>query len=353
MPATFKIDPRDIDQGVGTVVSDAPTDTSIDYTQFDAPAPLEPSSEPQPLFFGDINPNPTAEDINAQNKKVLNNTIDLNADTEDAKFLKDVGDSNADRTWKLAQARFSPAQLKAWKDNPIGFSEASRFMDAEDVLPGGGIVKGAKALNIGNIANKMRLGETVTSEETNTFNRYLDLQVEQSVRGFSWGGGMMYYGAPIPAFMVEVGLTAGFGKTVQMAATGAITKGAMVAAETAALAKYSGYAARVAAQSAAMVPMNIRNYGEGRLGQNMQLTDSGQAVLIDAEEKPVLTALKAFAYTGAEMASELSGAKLGKYVIDPVVNRVATTAGTAISKLSPQLVNGLINAYQAIKPRTF
>jgi len=350
MPATFKIDPRDIDQSIGTVVSDAPTDTSIDYTQFDAPAPLEPSSEPQPLFFGDINPNPTAEDINAQNKKVLNNTIDLNADTEDAKFLKDVGDSNADRTWKLAQARFSPAQLKAWENNPIGFSEARRFMDAEDVLPGGGIVKGAKALNIGNIANKMRLGETVTSEEKNTFNRYLDLHVEQSVRGFSWGGGMMYYGAPIPAFMVEVGLTAGIGKTAQMAATGAITKGAMVAAETAALAKYSGYAARVAAQSTAMVPMTIRNYGEGRLGQNMQLTDSGQAVLIDAEEKPVLTALKAFAYTGAEMASELSGAQLGKYVIDPVVNRVATTAGTAISKLSPQLVNGLIDAYQAIKP---
>lgn len=338
MPATFKTDPRDIDQNV------------IDYTQFDAPVPLEKSSEPQPLLFGDIDPNPTAQEINAQNKKVLNNTIDLNADTEDAKFLKDVGDSNADRTWKLAQARFSPAQLKAWENNPIGFSEARRFMDAEDVLPGGGIVKGAKALNIGNIANKMRLGETVTSEEKNTFNRYLDLQVEQSVRGFSWGGGMMYYGAPIPAFMVEVGLTAGIGKTAQMAATGAITKGAMVAAETAALAKYSGYAARVAAQSTAMVPMTIRNYGEGRLGQNMQLTDSGQAVLIDAEEKPVLTALKAFAYTGAEMASELSGAKLGKYVIDPVVNRVATTAGTAISKLSPQLVNGLIDAYQAIKP---
>lgn len=325
-------------------------DRSIDYSQFDAPEPLEPSAEPQPLFFGDIGPNLTAEDIDAQNKKVLNNTIDLNADTEDAKFLKDVGESNSNRTWKLARARFSPEQLKAWENNPIGFSEARRFMDAADVLPGGGIVKGAEALAIGQIANKMRLNEDVTPEETNRFNKYIDLHVEQSVRGFSWRGGMMYYGAPIPAFMTEIALTAGIGKTAQMAATGAITKGVMVAAETAALAKYSGYAARVAAQSVAMVPMTTRNYGEGRLGQNMQLTEAGQVVLLEAEEKPVSTALKALAYTGAEMASELSGRKLGQHVIDPVLNRVATSAGTQIAKLNPRLVDGLINAYKKIKP---
>ena len=331
---------------------DEPTvkDRSIDYSQFDTPKPLEPSKEPERLSFGDIIPNPTAEEIRAQNKKVINNTIDLNADTEDAKFLKSVGESNSNRTWKLAKARFSPEQIKSWESNPIGFSEARRFMDAADVLPGGGIVKGAEALAIGQIANKMRLEEELTPEETNKFNKYIDLHVEQSVRGFSWGGGMMYYGAPIPAFMAEIALTAGIGKTAQVAATGAITKGVMVAAETAALAKYSGYAARVAAQSVAMVPMTTRNYGEGRLGQNMQLTTAGQAVLLEAEEKPVSTALKALAYTGAEMASELSGGKLGQHVIDPVLNRVATTAGTQIAKLNPKLIDGLINAYKKIKP---
>ena len=331
---------------------DEPTvqDRSIDYSQFDATEQLEPSGEPQPLFFGDIIPNPTAEEIREQNQKVINNTVDLNADTEDAKFLKEVGESNSNRTWKLARARFSPEQLKAWENNPIGFSEARRFMDAADVLPGGGVVKGAEALAIGQIANKMRLEEKLTPEETNTFNKYIDLHVEQSVRGFSWGGGMMYYGAPIPAFMAEIALTAGIGKTAQMAATGAITKGVMVAAETVALAKYSGYAARVAAQSVAMVPMTTRNYGEGRLGQNMQLTEAGQVVLLEAEEKPVSTALKALAYTGAEMASELSGGKLGQHVIDPVLNRVATSAGTQIAKLNPRLVDGLINAYKKIKP---
>jgi hypothetical protein len=163
---------------------------------------------------------------------------------------------------------------------------------------------------------------------------------------------MAYYGSPMPAFIAEFMLTFGYGKVAQTAAVGAITKGVMVAAETAALARYTGYAARVAAQTTAFVPMSVRNFGDLELNARLQITEKGHVFIQEANLNPVTTFLKAYAYTGAEVASELSGAKLGTFVINPIARRLVTPANTMISKLPPKLVTGLINMYKKIQPNT-
>ena len=182
------------------------------------------------------------------------------------------------------------------------------------------------------------------------FNDYIDTELEKQIRGFTWGGGMKYYGAPMPAFIAEFAATGGVGKTAQFAATQALTKGVMVSAQAAAAARYTGYGARVAAQSTAMVPANVANYGDLRLGQYVQLTQTGQAILSDAKESPATTALKAFAYTNAEIASELVGAKVGQYVLNPITRRLATNAKTSLNHLPPKLIEGITKAYQKIQP---
>ena len=286
--------------------------------------------------------------IGEQNVAALNNTVDL-TDPSMLEF-NDQAQKNEDTTWNLALTRFTPEQIEEMKDNPIGWSEANDFITPSDYLPGGGLVRGYEALGLAGIAKKIQDKVPLTESEEARFNDYIDTELEKQIRGFSWGGGMKYYGAPMPAFIAEFAATGGVGKTAQFAATQALTKGVMVTAQAAAAARYTGYGARVAAQSTAMVPANVANYGDLRLGQYVQLTQSGQAILSDAKESPAVTALKAFAYTNAEIASELVGVKVAKFVVNPITRRLATNAKTSLDKLPPALIEGITKAYQKIQP---
>ena len=295
-------------------------------------------------------PNPYTPDFNKNNKAALNNTIDLTADNEDVKFLNEEAKRNNDRTMMLAEARFSPEIIAKWKTSPIGFGEAYRFRDLEDVVPLGGLYQGYEAVKIGGIANKIRLGEEISESEQKTFDEFLDLEIEKNVRGFTWSGGMGYYGSILPAYIIEFYASGGIAKTAQVGAVAAVTKGVMVAAETAAAARYTGYIAGSLAATTSMVPMTIRNYGEGRLGQQVYATKEGQALFMEAHEHPAMTALKAFGYTYAEVASEMSGAKISKFLINPITSRVATLGITQINRLPAPLVNELFKAYQKLQP---
>lgn len=298
-----------------------------------------------------VNPADTTDKpmtIGEQNVAALNNTVDL-TDPSMLEF-NDQAQKNEDTTWNLALTRFTPEQIEDMKDNPIGWSEASDFIAPSDYLPGGGLVRGYEALGLAAVAKKIQDGEPLTESEESKFNDYIDMELEKQIRGFTWGGGMKYYGAPMPAFIAEFAATGGIGKTAQTAATQALTKGVMVSAQAAAAARYTGYGARVAAQSTAMVPANVANYGDLRLGQYVQLTQTGQAILSDAKESPATTALKAFAYTNAEIASELVGAKVGQYVLNPITRRLATNAKTSLNHLPPKLIEGITKAYQKIQP---
>ena len=286
--------------------------------------------------------------INEANRRALDRTIDL---TDPAMSdINDMAQKNMDQTYALAVTRFSPEQIAQWQDNPIGFTEAGKFIEAKDVVPGGGIVSAYESGKIVLIGQKLKNQEKLTEEEEKYFNEFIDKQLEMQIRGFTWGGGMAYYGSQMPAFMIEFAMTRGYGKTAQVAAEYSITKGVMVSAQKQALARYTGYAANIAARTATMVPANMRNYGDLRLGQYVELTQDGYAILADSAEKPYLTALKAFAYTSSEVASELVGVKIGKYLVDPVTKRIKLKATANIDKIPPKLMNGLITAYRKLKP---
>ena len=302
----------------------------------------------------DVAPEPISFDspqaISENNRQALNTTIDLTSDDPGVRELNDIAKQNNDSTMSLAELRFGPEQIEKWQNDPIGFKEAYRFLDPQDLLPGGGLYKGYEALSMAKVVDKVRKKEDLTDSEEKEFAEYVDLQLEKNIRGFTWGGGMAYYGSPMPAFIAEFMVTAGLAKTAQVGAVAAVTKGVMVAAETAALARYTGYAARAAAQTTAFVPMSVRNFGDLELNARLQITEKGHVFIQEANLNPVTTFLKAYAYTGAEVASELSGRKLGTYVINPIARRLVTPANTMINKLPPKLVTGLINMYKKIKP---
>ena len=289
--------------------------------------------------------------VTAVNRVALGQSVDLNSTDPEIQFVNEVAQKNEATTMDLAITRFSPEQIDKWKNNPIGFSEADRFVTAADMIPLGSVVTGYELGKLAMVAEKIRNGKEISESEESQFNEWLDLHIEKQIRGFSWQGGMAYYGSQIPAFMVEFALTSGVGKTAQVAAKQAITKGVMTSVETAAVAKLAGQAASGAARVVAMSPIRASGtYGRERLGQKVQLTTDGMAVLTEARERPAVTALRAFAYTGAEVLSEMSGGVIGRNLVNPIVGRLKTKAITSINKLPPKLVDGLLKSYQMIQP---
>ena len=164
----------------------------------------------------------------------------------------------------------------------------------------------------------------------------------------NYGGKIVYYGAPLPAFMVEFGLTSGVGKAAQASTLKVIGEAVEKSAVKAVAAKTTGRVARVAAQSAAMVPMLASKYGERRAGA-WNVTDKGEVIFAGADESPAKSALMAYAHVSAEVASELSGATLNKYLINPVTKRLATPLISGINKLPEKLKLALYNNYKRLK----
>ena len=285
----------------------------------------------QPSDFGKIN------------GSRLNTNLVPNFSVDEKKLVFDVLKQQDEQLYNIAIQRFSPEQIAEWQDNPITFSEANRFYDYEDILPGGGVVAGYKALELANIAKKRASKKQLSESEEEKFNTYLDEYIEKSVRGFSWAGGMRYYGMPLLSFIPEFMATGGIGKVAQTATVKGLEKTARMSAVRSVETEIAGAAANVAARSAAMIPLNVRTAGELTLNQQVRLTPDGKAILTDAEINPIATGLKAFGYTGAEMSSELAGARIGKYLLDPITNRISSTAYTAVNTLSPKLLVGLIN----------
>lgn len=292
---------------------------------------------------------PVKVDIPEANSLALGNVITADTEDEESKALFDENEQQRQQMLELASTRFPAEVLDTWKDNPIGFGEAGDFLDWSQILPGGGIVQGAKALNIVSISKKIERGEQLTPDEDKTINEFIDKQLEMSIRGMNYGGQFRYYGEQMPAFMAEFALTGGVGKAAQAATVQAITKGVARSALQQTAARQAGRVARVAAQTAAMVPMSVKNYGDQRLGP-WAVSDKGQILFKESKDSPASSALKALAYTSVEVASELSGATLNKYLISPVTNRLKTPLVNAVNGLPEKLKLGLFEAYKKIKP---
>jgi hypothetical protein len=287
--------------------------------------------------------------ISQKNQAALNNVVDLDSDNPEVAPLREEADEQYNQMMQLAQMRFPEETIKSWENNPIGFKESFSFLDWEDVTPvAGGVAKGANYLKLATISKNIEDGKPVNRNDSEFLNQFIDKQVEMKVRGMDYGGKIAYYGSPLPAFMIEFGLTSGIGKAAQASTLKAIGTTVETTALKAFAAKTTGRVARVAAQSAAMVPMLASKYGERRAGA-WNVTDKGEVIFAGANESPAKSALMAYAHVSAEVASELSGATLNKYLINPITKRLATPLISGINKLPEKLKLALYDNYKRLK----
>lgn len=251
-------------------------------------------------------------------------------------------ESDRENLINFAKTQYGPETVDTWASSPIKFGDVGDFLEWSQVLPGGGLVQGSKALKILDISNSIRDGQEVQPNEQEMLDAYLRKMIEMEVRGMSFGGKFRYYGEQLPAFMVEFAATGGIGKTAQTAATKAVVE----AGKRQALATAAGVTARVATQTSAMVPMTVKNYGDIRVS-GIDITDKGQLIVAESKEKPAISALKAWAYTGADVLSELSGLGAAK-----LINKAGlkTKAINGITKLPVSVQEGLFKAYKVVKP---
>lgn len=320
--------------------SEAPVDFSKDPNL----TPVENDVALDPNLTLIVEPN-----ILQKNQAALNNAVDLNSSNPEVAPLREEADKQYNQMMQLAQMRFPEETIKSWENNPIGFKESFSFLDWEDVTPvAGGVAKGANYLKLANISKNIEDGKPVNRKDSAFLNEFIDKQVEMKIRGMNYGGKIVYYGAPLPAFMVEFGLTSGVGKAAQASTLKVIGEAVEKSAVKAVAAKTTGRVARVAAQSAAMVPMLASKYGERRAGA-WNVTDKGEVIFAGADESPAKSALMAYAHVSAEVASELSGATLNKYLINPVTKRLATPLISGINKLPEKLKLALYDNYKRLK----
>jgi hypothetical protein len=252
----------------------------------------------------------------------------------------------------LAKSRFSPETVKMWESTPIDIGEVGNFIEWSQILPAGGFVQGAQALKLMDISEKINQGEEVKDSDKAYLDQWIDKSIEMDIRGMTFGGKFRYYGEQMPAFMAEFAATGGVGKSAQVAAV----KGTQSLIKNKVLSQAAGATARVAAQSAMLMPtQGFRAYGNVRMSEGLEVTDTGQAIFREAKESPAISALKAYGYVSAEVASELSGlAVASKLAKSPTFQQgkmaLKSAAITSINKLPAKLKNNLYGAYKAIQP---
>lgn len=259
----------------------------------------------------------------------------------------DEREKELEQTIKFARERFGTPQVAEWLASPITFSDAGEFNTWADVLPAGGVKVGYDMIKLESISDDLRMGKEVSNADREMLETYIDKMLEKEVRGMSFRGKFRYYGAQMPAFMAEFMATGGYGKLAQKA----VVEGVKAKVKSNVLAQVAGATARVATQTALMLPMNAKNYGQLRLAEGLEITDAGETIFAEAKKSPAKTALMAYLYTASEVASELSGAATLKYLDGTgIKKKIMTKAADQLNKLDPRIRNGLAKAYRKLKP---
>lgn len=312
-----------------------------------ATAPVQLPSAPKDLFAAEgIDPPSLTE----QNVGAMNGGVNIsNPVTPEQQQVAGYVDHQNEQDLTLARTRFTPEQLEGFKNNPITFTEAGKFLDYTKTLPAGGIFGGIEAWEMTHAAKKLQNGATMKDlsvEEQSVLLKHVDTQLEMNLRGFSFGGKMAYIGSQIPAFVTEFVATAGVGKLAQETAL----KGAESLAMKGALRAATGGVARTLTQTSLMLPQYTARYGEQRINDSMAITDKGELLVRQSTEAPAVSALKAFGYTAADVAGQIAVPAVGQYVVDPLTKAVKTPLIAAVNALPVAVKNGLYEAYKLIQP---
>lgn len=275
--------------------------------------------------------------IEQQNRQALGNVVTAENTDEEAAALVTEADEYRNQLIELSRGRFEPGVVDSWNDNPIRFGEAGDFLKWSQITPLGGFVEGKDALDLLSISQKVRNDEPVSDGDRDLLDEAINKNLEMSIRGMNYGGKFRYYGAQMPAFMVEFAASGfGAGKILQ--------KAGLELAETAFEKQSLGILKRGAVQTALLSTaggQGVDQYGSIRMG-GFDVSDTGQLIFAEAKETPAISALRAFAYVGAETFSELSGVAFARSA-KPIVKN-------ALNKLPPALRARLFEAYRAIQP---
>lgn len=246
----------------------------------------------------------------------------------------------------MAIQRYGQDQVQQWQANPIGAAEAiTRAVSEGKTLPWlGGIQETTTALRLQNIAGKNSAGEQLTPDDVAFANQYLHDQIEASVRGFTRGGKVAYTMSTIPAWLMEFAVADGAGKVVASSAE------RLAAGAPSVLSNAASGATRVASTAAFMPAQYVPAYAERQVNASTAITDRGQFVLKDSTESPAKSALMAYGYTAADVASALAGPSINKYVVEPSTRLLSTPIISASNALPASLRTNLYEAYKAIDP---
>ena len=273
---------------------------------------------------------------------------------EDEEKADELRQMHYENVQNLAASLFTDAEiLELKKKGKVGVLESiKRFgvKDALAIIPYVGSAMGAaSSAEMLNLSRKYNAKEILSTEEEQKLKDYLKKLVELEIRGGTTNAGAITQGIPeVLSFMLEIGAAALVSaKTLGAAAPAAA--GSLAKKATAFTAKkvlqkqitgkigraavYAGRGAKFTARSAqiaAAMPTSIaENYYNRRLlVEGLTLTDKGQEVFAEVEEKPFTTFMKAYGDIFTEVFAEGTGVLLSKgikYAASPVGKRIANS----------------------------
>lgn len=212
----------------------------------------------------------------------------------------------------------------------------------------GSFVEGYEKGKIADIMEKIKAGEPLSKAEDEDVKEYILDGIEQTVRGHSIGGRIVDGLAQMPAFMIEYATAKGLvGAAAKKAGTTVIGKKvAEKAATIAASGKVGAAAVKTsqvvgsAAGRALFMPQTVyNNYNDIRLNSAYSLSENGQILFNENQDKPATMVLKAFGLTTITALSEESGEAITGLVkkgVSPIYNRLPAKVRNGIVKLARQ-----------------
>lgn len=306
-------------------------------------------------FLSDVQPKAAPQPIQQRFEPP---TYQRGTDTEVDKFL----DDNQKQWEGIAAHIFTERELREVKaKGPIGYLESHYKNQA---IPGWTTGwKVAETLDMANLSRKYA-NNTITQGEKDALFAFARKQAEEQIRGYTFMGKVGAGFAQAPAFMIEFAASLGAGKLAASAALKTAEKEVVEGvAEGVAKKVIEKTVAQKVAQTAithgvgatALIALEApAAYGERRLNQYLTITDKGQALFTEAQEKPFTSALKAAGNVGIEYVSETSGAAIGKYAFKPVGKLISPYASkigaTLIDRVPVKVKDALFQAYKAVQP---
>lgn len=311
---------------------------------------------------------PEAPTLAVQQQGQTVNPIDLSMETSDTnevqeplddelKQANELREQHINNVAKIASSIFTTSEIEALKHKgPIGFFEAIRRFGTKEALElvpyAGSIMGAASSADVLNIFEKKNRGEVLTTEEENKLNSYIKNMAELELRGGYTNMGAIATGIPeVLGFMAELAASAAItansaGAAAPAAAASLTKKASSVFAKNVLkreisekvaqnLAKAAGYSVRSAEIAGVMGARTAENYYNRRmLIEGLTLTDKGEEVFKEANEKPFTTFMKAYGDIFTEVFAEGTGVAISKginYAASPVGRRIANSIPPAFA----------------------